>query len=320
MVADYARKEVQERDIAEGFIREMAKRVAGDAALDLGGMKQAVRNAIEIYEKEIAGRPVETSFDDIVNRVLAHAKEQIDRGQSGLARATLRSAAEEMRRDEEERRERYVESVSALFHRVRDIALATYDGEAAAEAAVELARSIHAANAARNALFSEANDLEKYGDQRGSNVHLVAAIRVRRELLSLATSADERGAAWNGLGNALSMLGERETGTTRLEEAIQAFRAALRERRRRSVPLDWAQTQMDLGRALFRLGERESRTTRLRQAVAVYRRALKERTRTRAPLQWAQTQSALGHALLRIGNGRLGRRAWKRQWLRIIWR
>ena len=41
----------------KGSSDEMAKRVAGDKALDLDGMKQAVRNAIEIYEKEIAGRP-----------------------------------------------------------------------------------------------------------------------------------------------------------------------------------------------------------------------------------------------------------------------
>ena len=42
LVADYAQKEVRERDVAEGFIREMAKRVAGDKALDLDGMKQAL--------------------------------------------------------------------------------------------------------------------------------------------------------------------------------------------------------------------------------------------------------------------------------------
>ena len=65
----------------------MAQRVAGDTALDLDGMKQAVRNAIEIYENEIAGRPVETNLDDIVNRALTRAKEQVDRGQSdSLAR------------------------------------------------------------------------------------------------------------------------------------------------------------------------------------------------------------------------------------------
>jgi hypothetical protein len=57
LVTHYAENAAREREVAEGFIREMAKRVAGDAALDLGGMKQAVRNAIEIYEKEIAGSP-----------------------------------------------------------------------------------------------------------------------------------------------------------------------------------------------------------------------------------------------------------------------
>jgi hypothetical protein len=37
-----------------------------------------------------------------------------------------------MRREEEERRERYVAGVTALYNRERDIALAAYDGEAAA--------------------------------------------------------------------------------------------------------------------------------------------------------------------------------------------
>ena len=206
---------MRERDVAEGFIREMAKRVTGDKALDLDGMKQAVRNAIEIYEKEIAGRPTDANFDDIVNRALARAKEQVDRGQSSLARATLRRAALEMQREEEERRERYVASMTALYTHARDIALATYDGDAAAEAIVELARAIHGTNAAKIAEFlsSEAQALYEYGRDRGSNVHLVAAIALRREQLALAGSADERGVALNNLGNAVLGLGWRESGT-----------------------------------------------------------------------------------------------------------
>ena len=42
----------------------------------------------------------------------------------------------------------------------------------------------------------------------------------------------------NNLGNALSTLGARESGTTRLEEAVVAYRAALGERMRDRVPLD----------------------------------------------------------------------------------
>ena len=233
LVEDYAKTFVRERDVAEGFIREMAQRVAGDKALDLDGMKQAVRNAIEIYENEIAGRPVETNFDDIVNRALARAKEQVDRGQSGLARATLRKAAEEMRREEEKRRERYGAGMTVLYRRECDVALASYDGDAAARGMVALAETIHGTNAAKVVEFlsSEAHALEDTGDRRGSNVHLVAAIALRRELLNLAVSDDERGAAHTNLGVALGRLGERESDTRRLEEAVQVFRAALEERR-----------------------------------------------------------------------------------------
>ena len=174
-----------ERDVAEGFIKEMAKRVAGDKALDFDGMKQAVENAIEIYEKEIAGKPVETNLDDIVGRALTRAKEQVDRGQSRLARATLRRAAEAMRREEDERRERYVAGVTALYNNERDIALASYDGEAAAGAILALAEAIHGANGAAMAMLlkSEAETLETYGRDRGSNVHLVAAIALRSKAL-----------------------------------------------------------------------------------------------------------------------------------------
>jgi tetratricopeptide (TPR) repeat protein len=270
LVEDYAKESAQEREIAEGFIREMAKRVAGDKALDLDGMKQAVRNAIEIYEKEISAAPTPANIDAIVDNALSRAKAQVDKGQSDLARASLDWAAEEMEREEKERRERYVAGVTALRHRQRDIALAAYDGDAAASAILALAQSVHAANPAMTVGFlrTEAARLEEYGRDRGSNVHLVTSITLRGELLNLVASSDERGAAQNSLGNALRMLGEREIGTARLEEAVTAHRTALRRLTRKRAPADWARTQSNLGNALFRLGERESGTTRLEKAVA----------------------------------------------------
>jgi hypothetical protein len=45
------------------------------------------------------------------------------------------------------------------------------------------------------------------------------------------------------------MLGERETGTARLEEAVTACRSALEERTRERAPLDWAETQINLANA-----------------------------------------------------------------------
>ena len=110
----------------------------------------------------------------------------------------------------------------------------------------------------------------------------------------------------NNLGNALATLGERESGTARLEEAVAAYRAALEERTRERVPLDWAMTQNNLGNALATLGERESGTARLEEAVAAYRAALEERTRERVPLDWAMTQNNLGNALATLGERESG--------------
>ena len=76
------------------------------------------------------------------------------------------------------------------------------------------------------------------------------------------------------LGIALETLGARESGTAHLEEAVAAYRAALEERTRDQVPLDWAMTQMNLGIALETLGQRESGTAHLEEAVAAWNACL----------------------------------------------
>ena len=61
-------------------------------------------------------------------------------------------------------------------------------------------------------------------------------------------------ATQNNLGVALTTLGERESGTERLEQAVAAYTEALKEYTRERVPLDWAATQNNLGAALTTLG------------------------------------------------------------------
>jgi tetratricopeptide (TPR) repeat protein len=94
------------------------------------------------------------------------------------------------------------------------------------------------------------------------------------------------------LGTALRVLGEREAGTARLEEAVAAFRAALQEWTRERVPLQWAMTQMNLGAALQRLGEREAGTARLEEAVAAFDACLTVTTAVWPPewVRWVQTR------------------------------
>ena len=121
-----------------------------------------------------------------------------------------------------------------------------------------------------------------------------------------AVESERRASLYVAFGVALATLGEREPGTERLEQAVDAFTEALKEQTRDRVPLDWATTQNNLGAALETLGERESGTERLEQAVDAYAEALKERTRDRVPLDWAMTQNNLGVALSDLGERESG--------------
>jgi tetratricopeptide (TPR) repeat protein len=108
-------------------------------------------------------------------------------------------------------------------------------------------------------------------------------------------------ATQNNLGTALWKLGERESGTAHLTEAVSTYRPALEVWTREGVPLNWALAQNNLGNALAELGKRENGTAHLTEAVSAYRAALDEYTRERVPLDWAVTQNNLGTALEALG-------------------
>ena len=79
--------------------------------------------------------------------------------------------------------------------------------------------------------------------------------------------AERRGALQRALGNALVVLGGRDRGSERLEEAVAAYRAALELLTRERLPRQWASTLNNMGVALRALGERESGPERHEQAV-----------------------------------------------------
>ncbi len=131
--------------------------------------------------------------------------------------------------------------------------------------------------------------------------------RLRRLLQdSAGFSEEQRAQLYNALGLGLWAVGEQSGQSQDLVDAAAAYRAALSERTRDRVPLQWAMTQNNLGNALTSLGGRESGTARLEKAVAAYRAALEEWTRERAPLDWAMTQNNLGNALWRLGERESG--------------
>ena len=111
----------------------------------------------------------------------------------------------------------------------------------------------------------------------------------------------------NNLGNALWRLGERESGTARLEEAVAAYREALKEITRERVAAAMGHGPRTIS-ALRCGGSASARAARRGsdEAVAAYREALKEWTRERVPLHWAMTQNNLGNALSRLGERESG--------------
>src|SRR5262249_19643318 len=106
---------------------------------------------------------------------------------------------------------------------------------------------------------------------------------------------------------------ERESGNAKLEEAVAAFREALKEHTRERVPLNWAMTQTNLRLALTRLGEREGgRGSWKRQSWPLARRSRKEPA---SACRWIgpQTRTIWALRLPISGRARAGRRGSKRQ-------
>ncbi len=148
-------------------------------------------------------------------------------------------------------------------------------------------------------------------EQQGTYlVSLLRPVATKLKSLLAARAAglplETRASLHASLGLAAGVVGAQTGENNWLEEAVTAFQAALKERTRERVPVQWAATQNNLGNALAILGERESGTARLEEAMAAYRAALEEQTRERVPVQWAMTQNNLGTALATLGERESG--------------
>jgi hypothetical protein len=76
------------------------------------------------------------------------------------------------------------------------------------------------------------------------------------------------------LGNALRILGERESGTAELEEAVSTYREVLQENTR--APLDWAMTQNNLGLVHIAFFNKDRQPRHLDDALEAVDGALEE--------------------------------------------
>ena len=280
---------LREEGITEKAIIRLAQRIAGETE-DVGQAWLELQNAMDLAVRVQQEGRIGSNHGEFVDDVLARVAELSRDGEYKVALSEI----EEALAAQEAQTARLMESGA-------EVALLEGDTAKAAELLIRKADLDAGGVAEFEALRALLRGYYERGRDKGVNLDLELSIDIARGVLNRAADPDQRGSAGNDLGMALATLGERESGTARLEDAVRAFEAALEEMTRDRVPLDWAGTQMNLGNALATLGARESGTARLEDAFRAYKSALEEMTRDRVPLDWAMTQMNLGSALQRLG-------------------
>jgi len=275
----------EQEGISEFAVRKVVARLGGEgiARTDL---LPWLDNWVEAAQRELSRLPNE---DEAFEAARQEAESRIKAGRLEDASAAL---MEEFARGEQAKLEQQEERKRRRLRLLKE-AIGIDELALRADAATQKLRRVAEIEGQSGwqdigaYLFAQAGEYYDRGDQKGENSALLISIAAYRAVLEEWTPARaprDWARTQMNLGNALARLGERESGTARLEEAVAAFRAGLQELTRERAPLDWARTQMNLGNALGALGERESGTARLEEAVAACHEALQELTRERAPL------------------------------------
>lgn len=246
------------------------------------------------------------SEDPRVEALRAEAFNALERAEMDLARKKLRLAVNIDRASAKQLANRTALRTLSAVQSLSQSARISSLGLNYRDAALDLAEASTLAGPFDRRLawqlrLMQGTSLFSHGDEFGDNQGFVDAIEVYRGALNFApleVAPGDWAATQFYLGDALRCLGERETGTGRLEEAVVAYRAAFSEHT--SVSVVAGQIHNGLGNALFRLGQRKEGIEFLEEAVAVYRDAL-DRTPPEDLATRSKYLSNLGNVLGEIG-------------------
>jgi tetratricopeptide (TPR) repeat protein len=292
--------QAREAHLTRLVIIQLARRIAEDVSdfdTALAELDRAVTIAIDVQKDPARYGNVSAVVREVLSRMASLSGE--GRHDEAADLATREFANWE--RAEQDRQDAARQQGLALLEAGLKQDILRRDADAAAARIERMVQLQSMTDALSGALREAAVEWMERGRDQGLNFDLAVAIALARRLIRLSSGPDQSGDAQNLLGSALQTLGERESGTGRLKAAVATFRAALQERARERVPLEWAATQNNLGTALATLGARESGTMQLEEAAMAFSAALEEYNRERFPLDWAMTQNNLGNALSTLG-------------------
>ena len=296
-------KTAERGGLERAIVLKLAKRLKPDDTLDFERAVAELENAITVALDVIARGRRRSNEDDFVNEVLKEVATHTQAGENERAAKAVDDALKELDNREADQHQTFKRSRLTLLEAGVAQDFLRRDARSLAQRLYQVIVIQVPDDSMRfDTLRKKQDEYDVEGRDKGLNFSLEIAIELSRLCVATARLADQRGTALNDLGVALWELGERESGTARLNEAIAVYRDALKERTRERVPLDWAITQHNLGIVLRSLGERETDTARLNEAVTAFRAALEERKREDEPSRWASTQNCLGTALKTLGD------------------
>lgn len=293
VLTEQFQQSVEELGLQKGLIIALAQRIAPQVD-DIDAAHRELQRAIELATEAQQTGALSSNLSEAVTEVMTrvdalNAEGRVDEGMAELDRAM--QEAEDRIAEAQAGKQKLIDKGLIQTRLTRDVAKAT---------ALLLDRL-----ALEGGDFSVLRDVQEEwyerGRDKGLRFDLEVAISLARECQILAKTPDQRGSANNDLGNALAILGERESGKDKLSEAVNAYQKALEDRSRDKVPQDWAATQTNIGTVHVMIADRESCMTSLQVAIHAFRTALEELQPGQGTPKWAGTQNSLGAALLILG-------------------
>jgi tetratricopeptide (TPR) repeat protein len=287
--------------VARETVLALARRLRPDELLDFDQAVREIEFAIDVAlqveakgQSELARSPID--------EVTKHVAELTGKGLIQEAADSIDGALLELERRESAQRQSLLQQRDELLTASMQQGVLLRDIQRVVDAVRGLAEiSEPVRPAASENLRAALEMFIAQGCNRRTTLYLDVAVALARTRALSAEGATERGESYLLLGNALLRRGEREVGGTCLEEAIESYRAALREYQRHEKAKEWGAAQNNLGTALISLAERTGDPAQFGEAAVALRAALEVRRRDDAPLDWAMTQNNLGNALWALG-------------------
>ncbi|HEV2816959.1 MAG TPA: tetratricopeptide repeat protein [Allosphingosinicella sp.] len=282
--------------------RKVSENVA-DAEQALAEIDVAIDDLLALRADAARG----SNFDELVEAALQRIDARAAAGEFDAAAHEAAKAFAEWESREADRRER--ERATGIRFAEENIRTNRFRRDARAVAEWILRKAAVEDEPERDgfaALSAEIQALIQLGRDKGINFDLEVAVLLSKALQGIAQPGEKTASALVLKGDALQTLGERQKEGTALDEAVGAYRAALKIYVREQAPRAWALTHNNLGAALRTLGARQADTNTLDESVAAHRAALEVYTRETLPLDWAMTQNNLGNSLSELGERQEG--------------